>query len=129
MRFRFRPEIMESFTNILRSDEMSSRLECVGNDELSAVKSDIRFNNIIVESLHKVDSLHKKIVAREPKINAYIVLHVKVYGTPRGCMRLCAQTKTQKHPVSKKPHYTWGESKTHKPNSLPPWWWRGYQNP
>lgn len=71
VRFKFRPEIMESFTDILRSDEMASRLECVGNDELSAVESYVRFNDIIVESLRKVDSLHKNVVAKEPKINAY----------------------------------------------------------
>ncbi len=35
-------------------------------------------------------------------------------------MRLCAETKTQKHPKSFKTHYTRGVSKTHRPNSLPP---------
>ena len=39
VRFRFRPELMESFTDILKSDEMSSRLECIRNENLSAVES------------------------------------------------------------------------------------------
>lgn len=71
MRFRFRPEIMESFTDILKSDEMSNRLARIGNEDLSAVESYVRFNDIITESLLKVDSIHKKVVAKEPQAGTF----------------------------------------------------------
>jgi hypothetical protein len=71
VRLRFRLEIMESFTDTLKCDEMFSRSERFGNEDLSAIESYVRFNDIITESQLRVDSIHKKVVAKEPQAGTY----------------------------------------------------------
>jgi hypothetical protein len=65
LKYNFRPEIMETFSSILHSEEMSSKLACIGNDDLGAVESYALFNEVITDALQEVHKRHGKVIASD----------------------------------------------------------------
>jgi hypothetical protein len=65
LNYKFRPEIMETFTNILNSDEMSTKLACIGSDNFGDVESYVLFNEVITNSLQEVHKIHGKVIAND----------------------------------------------------------------
>jgi hypothetical protein len=71
LKYKYRPEVMETFTDILSSEGMKEKLACVGNDNLDAVESYALFNEVMSETLHEVHARHGRVIANNSQTSVH----------------------------------------------------------